>query len=620
MAFLACVCPHTTRGGMIRTLGRAGRVRIVHSCRVCILAPDVTGGAHDFPLCKNLRSRRRARAARSSRAAARAHRRVLPGRRGRDPVGADRRSPPRAAGARPGAGGGDDAGRGGARGAFQRRRRRRADARVLAGQPRRHRADVPGRSAAAHSRRRDARPADPGQDQPRRLVGARRGVAVAVRERGGVGSARHREDRRDAQRGNARAGDVLAAAQGRRAADPQGRGPRDAPARPPVRHRAHDRRGAGQRPRPRGARLHVLVRHAGRGGDDGRRRPALLRRVRRRDPRDRPRGEWPGRVWRAGHLDEALGAASALLPRAARAGAGRADAEAHHAGAPREGLRHRVRDRRRGGRPSRDFARPPGPAGGRTCAGRLGRARLRRPVLPEAGATHDRLDRRARAAAPAAPDAAARQGRLLGRRDQARRSRRAARVPRVHAQGALRRRLPRVREGDARGSRRDLSAVRQPQCVHHCRGPRAGRRRGSTSSSACTAWARASTTRSSGRPSSIARAASTRPSARTRRCSPTWCGGCSRTAPTARSSTGSSIRRLPSRRWSPTRSPSPRRAEAGRMPAFRCRSRCCRAAAIRRASTLPTTGSSRRWKRGLRNGTEFRCAPSRRACRPPRRR
>ena len=299
-------------------------------------APDVTGGAHDFPLCKNLRSRRRARAARSSRAAARAHRRVLPGRRGRDPVGADRRSPPRAAGARPGAGGGDDAGRGGARGAFQRRRRRRADARVLAGQPRRHRADVPGRSAAAHPGRRDARPADPGQDQPRRLVGARRGVAVAVRECGGMGSARHREDRRDAKRGNARAGDVLAAAQGRRAADPQGRGPRDAPARPPVRHRAHDRRGAGQRPRPRGARLHVFVRHAGRGGDDGRRRPALLRRVRRRDPRDRPHGEWPGRVWRTGHLDEALGAASALLPRAARAGAGGADAEAHHAGAPRE--------------------------------------------------------------------------------------------------------------------------------------------------------------------------------------------------------------------------------------------------------------------------------------------
>ena len=49
------------------------------------------------------------------------------------------------------------------------------------------------------------------------------------------------------------------------------------------------------------------------------------------------------------------------------------------------------------------------------------------------------------------------------------------------------------------------------------------------------------------------------------------------------------------------------------MPAFRCRSRCCRAAAIRRVSTFPTTGSSPRWKRGLRNGMELplRAEPSR---------
>ena len=39
-----------------------------------------------------------------------------------------------------------------------------------------------------------------------------------------------------------------------------------------------------------------------------------------------------------------------------------------------------------------------------------------------------------------------------------------------------------------------------------------------------------------------ARAASMRRSARTRRCSPTWCAACWRTAPTPRSSTGSSIR------------------------------------------------------------------------------
>ena len=81
-----------------------------------------------------------------------------------------------------------------------------------------------------------------------------------------------------------------------------------------------------------------------------------------------------GVVGRTRHLDEALGAASALLPRAARAGAGGADAEARHAGAPREGLRHRPRDRRRGGRPSRALARPSGPAGGRPGARRTGTA------------------------------------------------------------------------------------------------------------------------------------------------------------------------------------------------------------------------------------------------------
>ena len=51
-----------------------------------------------------------------------------------------------------------------------------------------------------------------------------------------------------------------------------------------------------------------------------------------------------------------------------------------------------------------------------------------------------------------------------------------------------------------------------------------------TSSSACTAWGRGCMTRWWGR--WIAPAASTPPWARTRRCWPTWCGGCWRTAPT----------------------------------------------------------------------------------------
>jgi proline dehydrogenase len=59
-------------------------------------------------------------------------------------------------------------------------------------------------------------------------------------------------------------------------------------------------------------------------------------------------------------------------------------------------------------------------------------------------------------------------------------------------------------------------------------------RRGSTSSSACTAWASRCTSRwwaaGAARP-----AASTRRWARTRRCWPTWCAACWRTAPTPRS-------------------------------------------------------------------------------------
>ena len=62
-------------------------------------------------------------------------------------------------------------------------------------------------------------------------------------------------------------------------------------------------------------------------------------------------------------------------------------------------------------------------------------------------------------------------------------------------------------------------AVRHPQCAHPRRDPRHGRRElqpASTSSSACTAWARRSTRRSSAATSSTGPAASTRRSARTR--------------------------------------------------------------------------------------------------------
>jgi RHH-type proline utilization regulon transcriptional repressor/proline dehydrogenase/delta 1-pyrroline-5-carboxylate dehydrogenase len=56
-----------------------------------------------------------------------------------------------------------------------------------------------------------------------------------------------------------------------------------------------------------------------------------------------------------------------------------------------------------------------------------------------------------------------------------------------------------------------------------------------TSSSACTAWARGSTKKSSDPTSSAGRAASMHRSARTRRCSPTSCAACWRMAPIPRS-------------------------------------------------------------------------------------
>ncbi len=134
-------------------------------------------------------------------------------------------------------------------------------------------------------------------------------------------------DHRQAGRHQQRAGTGLrleqADRQGRRAADPQGRRPGDAHAGQPVRHRPDHRRGAGQQPRQRGARLPLFLRHAGRGGADRARRGALLRRLRTRDPRHRPRRQRPRHQGRPRHFGQAVGAAPALQPRPARARDGR---------------------------------------------------------------------------------------------------------------------------------------------------------------------------------------------------------------------------------------------------------------------------------------------------------
>ena len=246
---------------------------------------------------------------------------------------------------------------------------------------------------------------------------------------------------------------------------------------------------------------------------------------------------------------------SALHPRYSRAQVERVMAELLSAaaapGAAGAAARHRPEHRRRGVRPARALARPARAPVLRAGAGRLERHRLRHPGLPEALPGGRRPPRRPGAAQRPPADGPAGQGRVLGHRDQARPDRRPRRLPGLHPQGLHRRRLHRLRAQAAGRARRGLPAVRHAQRADAGGGPRAGAGAAAlptstattpTSSSACTAWASRSTSRWSARrrrAGSARPAASTRRSARTRRCSPTWCGACWRTAPTPRSSTAS---------------------------------------------------------------------------------
>ena len=190
-------------------------------------------------------------------------------------------------------------------------------------------------------------------------------------------------------------------------------------------------RGAGQRPRPRGARASAI--------------PTTCW-ARRRSPRRRPSATSPatqqaihaigraaGRprhLRRPGHLDQAVGAASALQPRPDRARACRALSAPEGAGGAGARARHRAQHRCRGGRSARAVARPAGAAVLRAGAGGLERHRLRGAGLPEARPFVHRLADRPRAAQRPSADGAAGQGRLLGQRDQARAGRRAGRTSR----------------------------------------------------------------------------------------------------------------------------------------------------------------------------------------------
>ena len=130
--------------------------------------------------------------------------------------------------------------------------------------------------------------------------------------------------------------------------------------------------------------------------------------------------------------------------------------------------------------------------------------------------------------------------------------------------------------------RRDLSRVRHAQRAQPGVRPANARGDGRCSRcSACTAWARRCTTT---RPT---RCGSMRRSARTRTCSPIWCGGCWRTAPIPASCIAWSIRRCPKRRSSPIPWRGCARSAPAAIRAFPCRAISIRTASIPPASISP---------------------------------
>ena len=253
----------------------------------------------------------------------------------------------------------------------------------------------------------------------------------------------------------------------------------DAPDGRAVRHRRDDRRGARQRAAARGAGLSLLLRHARRSGAHRR----TTRRATARAYEDAidaigrasaGRGIYAG----PGHLDQALGAASALQPGADRARRRRAlsGAEGARAAAPRRydiGLNIDAEEADRL-ELSLDLLE-------RLCfepelAGWNGIGFVVQAYQKRCPFVIDWLVDLARRSRPSA-DGPPGQGRLLGQRDQARPGRRPRRLSGLHAQGLHRRRLPRLRAAPARRARRGLSAVRDPQRAHAGGDLRARRRR-----------------------------------------------------------------------------------------------------------------------------------------------
>ena len=178
---------------------------------------------------------------------------------------------------------------------------------------------------------------------------------------------------------------------------------------------------------------------------------------------------------------------------------------------------------------------------------RLGRLWPRGAGLSEARVGRHRLDRGGCRRVTAPADGSTGQGRVLGHRDQARPGARACRLSGVHAQGDDRSLLHGLRETAARGARPPLSAIRHPQRADGRQRDRGRRRRRGFRIPAALRHGRGALRGACSPNCPTPPAASMRRSAATAICSPIWCGGSWRTAPTRRSCRSPPIRACRSR-------------------------------------------------------------------------
>ncbi len=284
--------------------------------------------------------------------------------------------------------------------------------------------------------------------------------------------------------------------QGRRAADPQGRGHGHAPDGRAVRDRRDHLRGARQRPqdtRPKASAIRTTC-----SAKPPRPRPTRQRyqasyeqAIHAIGKAARGRGIYEGPASRSS-CPPCIRATAALAARARDRELLRPRVQAlTHAGAP---VRHRPEHRRGRGRPPGNLARParsasassPSWTAGTASASWCRRYQKRCPFVI------DYADR-PRAPQPAPPDGAPGQGRLLGQRDQARAGGRPGGLPGLHAQGLHRRVVHRLRARSCwpRPTRSIRSSPRttRTRCRRSITSPATTTTPASTSSSACTAWA-----------------------------------------------------------------------------------------------------------------------------------